>query len=986
MPLLNAAFLVEHAGIVLAARATMRVGAWERLQRMLKLAVSRRFGTDVSTSATAGRPQDDSPSSGSKSVDTPQAAATVTLVRPPVQVSQTPGSLTCGQIVAGRFRILRFISSGGMGEVFEAWDSELGELVALKTIRSEIASFPWVIDRFKQEVRQARAISHINVCRVYEVFSHPQDSGEPIWFLTMELLGGQTLAQRLRERGPFAPEQALDIVEQMVAGLAAAHEHGVVHRDFKSSNVILVDSPAGKTRAVVTDFGLAVKVLTAHHTGSETSKQGTPRTSPEGSKQGTPRYMAPEQMQGGEVGFAADQYALGVVICEMLTGQCPLYQESVFGIAKALLPPGYDLNSRWKTVIRRCLEFRPEDRFAEIRDVGVALNPARQSRAVWIMGVAIAFALILTLAALKTRELGDRVEAASQLTPDTDLTSRPSLSRDGTTIAYSSDREKSGNLSIWLQHLPSGTTKRLTTSDVEDVDPNLAQDGSAVVFRSERDGGGVYIVAAAGGKERLLARYGRNPRFSPDGHSIVYWIGDRDSTIASGQIFILSLVDGSSARVASDFKDARSPVWSSDGLHILFTGCRTADQPMPACSEWWVMSRDGKDVKDTGSLALLRGAQVQVVDLIGGWYENTVLFSGRRESTTSLWELTLPQSTLRAEGKPRQLTSGEAREVAPSLAQNGNIAFEHLTAALHIWRIDHASDPKKAAVTKVTQDPTIDVSPSISSNGEWLTFARGYPSKRDIWIKDMRSGTESVFFSAPGDKLSPIVDNSGRVVVLEALKEDVPALLAATRDQPARTLPTRCSDPTGWFDDNRAVFCRNGLPSRIEMVDLVTGVMTTVLKKDNQSLSEASWSEQNQYLLFTALRDGTTKQVFAVFYPKSTHTATGEWIPITSKSEFSERPRWSGDGGTVFYLSRRDGFSCVWAQRFDPKAGQVLGDPFPVLHYHNPRFSPEVVVNRSFNLSVAGDSVYLNVGEINTSIWVGRLKRHGIFSFLRRSP
>jgi len=267
-----------------------------------------------------------------------------------------------------------------------------------------------------------------------------------------------------------------------------------------------------------------------------------------------------------------------------------------------------------------------------------------------------------------------------------------------------------------------------------------------------------------------------------------------------------------------------------------------------------------------------------------------------------------------------------------------------------------------------------------------LTFARGYPSKRDIWIKDMRSGTESIFFSAPGDESSPIVDNAGRTVVLEALKEDVPALLAATRGQAVRTLHAGCSNPTSWFDDNRAVFCRNGLPSRIEMVDLVTGATTTVLKKENQSLSEASWSEQNQYLLFTALRDGTTKQVFAVFYPKSTHTATGEWIPITSKSEFSERPRWSGDGRTVFYLSRRDGFSCVWARRFDPKSGQVVGDPFPVLHYHNPRFSPEVVVNRSFNLSVAGDSVYLNVGEINTSIWVGRLKRHGLFSFLRPSP
>ncbi len=344
-----------------------------------------------------------------------------------------------------------------------------------------------------------------------------------------------------------------------------------------------------------------------------------------------------------------------------------------------------------------------------------------------------------------------------------------------------------------------------------------------------------------------------------------------------------------------------------------------------------------------------------------------------------------PQSTLRAGGKPRQLTSGEAREVAPSLAENGNIAFEHLTAALHIWRIDHASDPDKAVATKVTQDPTVDLSPSISSDGHWLAFARGYASKRDIWIKDMRSGTESLFFTGPGDKFSPIVDNLGRTVVLEARDGDFPTLLAATRDQPALPLRTGCNNPTGWFDGNRAIFCREGLPSRIEMVELATGATTTVLDKKDRSLSEATWSPENQYLLFTASRDGTTKQVFAVFFPKSARTATGEWIPISVRSEFSDRPRWSGDGKIVFYLSRRDGFSCVWGQRFDPESGQIIAAPFPVLHYHNPRFSPHVVVDRSFNLSVAGDSVYLNVGEINTSVWVGQLKRHGLLSFLQPS-
>jgi serine/threonine protein kinase len=107
-------------------------------------------------------------------------------------------------------------------------------------------------------VRQARGISQVNVCRVYEVFSHVLDSGEHIWFLSMELLAGQTLAERLRQKCRIPSKQALNLVVQMIAGLAAAHEHKVVHRDFKSSNVMLVESPTGRTRAVVTDFGLAL--------------------------------------------------------------------------------------------------------------------------------------------------------------------------------------------------------------------------------------------------------------------------------------------------------------------------------------------------------------------------------------------------------------------------------------------------------------------------------------------------------------------------------------------------------------------------------------------------------------------------------------------------------------------------------------------------------------------------------------------------------
>ena len=386
----------------------------------------------------------------------------------------------------------------------------------------------------------------------------------------MELLEGRTLSERLRQQGPFLAKQALELIDQMVAGLAAAHELGIVHRDFKSSNVMLVDVATGRTRAVVTDFGLALNILRERHGDLEASRQGTLQ------------YMAPEQERDGQVGFAADQYALGVVICEMLTGQRPSRPDSE---GRVLLPPAR-LSPRWETVITRCLEFRPEDRFKEVRDVISALRPERASKSAWIAGAGVVLtAMLIGVALMRVGAGGRRVEGVSQLTPATDLSLHPSLSRDGKFIAYSSDRAEAGNLDIWLQRLP-GLPVRITTDPAEDGEASLAPDGSAVVFRSERNGGGIYITKVPGGGERLLVPGGRDPRFSPDGGSIVYWVGDQDETVASGRLFLLSLADGSSTRLVPDFVDARLPVWSSSGRFVLFTGCRGGDVPIPACSEW----------------------------------------------------------------------------------------------------------------------------------------------------------------------------------------------------------------------------------------------------------------------------------------------------------------------------------------------------------------------------------------------------------------
>ena len=303
-------------------------------------------------------------------------------------------TFTPGAGVSARYRIVRFVAAGGMGEVYEAEDLELGGTVALKTLRSDVAADPRALERFRQEIALARQVTHPNVCRIFDVGWHREDTsaGSPgVAFLTMEFLKGETLAEHLRREGPMAAEQALPLLHQMAEGLAAAHKAGVVHRDFKSANVMLVPTE-DRVRAVVTDFGLA-------RTGpAQAGSSG-------GEIVGTPAYMAPEQLEGGSVSPATDVYAFGVVMCEVLLGRRGLSGDSPRDgdptPAQEEAAPerkGVALKARWASVIGRCMELAPSSRFKDAQVLLGAMDRAAGRRG-WITWVAAAAALgLLALA------------------------------------------------------------------------------------------------------------------------------------------------------------------------------------------------------------------------------------------------------------------------------------------------------------------------------------------------------------------------------------------------------------------------------------------------------------------------------------------------------------------------------------------------------------------------------------------------------------
>lgn len=276
------------------------------------------------------------------------ALATRTVATPsPRPINKTSaasqGRFAPGHLLGGRYRVISLLGKGGMGEVYRADDLSLEQPVALKFLPESLARNEVAVARFRNEVRVARQVSHPNVCRMYDL-----GEVEGQYFLSMEFVDGEDLGSLLRRIGRLPSDKAIEIARKLCAGLAAAHEKGVLHRDLKPANVML----DARGQVLLTDFGLAG--LAGAIEGAEI-------------RNGTPAYMAPEQLAGEEVTVRSDIYALGLVLYEVFTGKLPFESDTLAGLVRAqregepVSPSSLvrDLDPMVERVILRCLQAKP---------------------------------------------------------------------------------------------------------------------------------------------------------------------------------------------------------------------------------------------------------------------------------------------------------------------------------------------------------------------------------------------------------------------------------------------------------------------------------------------------------------------------------------------------------------------------------------------------------------------------------------------------
>ena len=505
------------------------------------------------------------------------------------------GRTLIGQTL-GTYRILEKVGEGGMGEVYRARDSALDRDVAIKLLPASYSRDPEWLARFEREAKSIAQLSHPNILHIYEFGRAPLEgaastSGQTtLTYAVMELLAGETLRARLA-RGPIHPRKAIDYSIQIASGLAAAHGKGIVHRDLKPDNLFVTDDD----RVKILDFGLA-KPMVAE---ADVTVAGVTTTA--GLVMGTIGYMAPEQARGQLVDHRSDIFAFGAVLYEMLSGQRAFSGPSPADTISAILnsePPeivGIDGSApaALERIIRRCLEKKPELRFQSAQDLAFALDTlstrssgataaaaerpvaaplAGRNRLPW--GVTI-LALMLAAAgwalALRRPAVETPWQQFTALTDAAGVETTPSLSPDGSTVAYAS--RASGSWDVYTQHVGGRRAVAIAASpDHDESSPAFSPDGRRIAFHRVGAAGAIFIASVTGEAARRLTSFGVHPTWSPDSRQIAFTteaIADPYQRFGDSALWIVDAEGGEPRRVEGT-GDAAQAAWAPSGARIAY--------------------------------------------------------------------------------------------------------------------------------------------------------------------------------------------------------------------------------------------------------------------------------------------------------------------------------------------------------------------------------------------------------------------------------
>jgi serine/threonine protein kinase len=630
-------------------------------------------------------------------------------VSDPEPVAPRPAGL-----LGTRYRIENLVGAGGMGSVYRAIDEVLGKEVALKFLDERRADGAVAFERLCDEVLLAQEVSHRNVCRTYDL----EEIGDR-WVVKMEYVDGETLAQRIARDGPLDVAEALVIARQIVEGLGAAHERGVIHRDLKPHNVLL---EADTGRVVLMDFGLA---RMAELDGR--SVEGIA---------GTPEFMAPEQARGREVDGRADLYALGCVLYYMLVGEVVFPAEGAMAAAlRHVEDPPPDVRSRRPEVpgwlaatIARLLEKPPERRFADARAVLAALaGPRRRWPRLAAVGLGIA-AVGMAAAFFAHRLSREWRPVIRELQPAYEENSdAPRWSPDGRSIAYFSDRDHTGHFRIYVDSLADGSSRPVTPDGLFAIFPAWTRDGDAILFHAEIEGhASIHRVPVAGGAPGIVVPDTFRPGAIDCGAGrLVFTRADRDH---AGVRLVMRDAGGIERDLVRVAPGDEVPYFDCDraGARVVYTLVRHGERPPRR--DIWLVGLDG-----SGARALTRDGRNAAATFHPDG--RSIVFMSNRGGKSNIWELPL------AGGPPEQLTFGEGPDWTPAVSPDGKtLLFQIDTTSHQIFA--YGLDGSRRRLTSVVGGRALKL--AVSPDGRDLVMGVRRGDRDQVVIVPTAGGEERV--------------------------------------------------------------------------------------------------------------------------------------------------------------------------------------------------------------------------------------------------
>lgn len=493
--------------------------------------------------------------------------------------------------------------------------------------------------------------------------------------------------------------------------------------------------------------------------------------------------------------------------------------------------------------------------------------------------------------------------------------------------------------------------------------PDFSPDGSQIVFRSERDGGGLYVIPTLGGPARRIADDGRSPRFSPDGTRLAYWAGSwrGSANTMTSSAFVLSLSGGSPTRMLQDFVGAREPVWAPDGKSLVVLARRDRTSALADVFDWWWVPLDGRPPVRTG--ALDRMGLRETIDstgfsttYLGSWTPAGVLFSSHGD----IWSMPVSPQTGLA-GTPSRLTAGTGLYVNPSASRDGQIVF----AMADIPRVVERAPLSDAdSPVRLFSDSLKGPSrPGETADGMTLLLDRQTSRAREAWLRDVKTNQERMVVridDGAGPINSTISPDGSRIAytVTQVPNEQNGTGYVVNA---SGGVPTRVCEKCvlfGFLSDNRRVLAADG--PRVRVLDPSNAGAEDILSDERSGFGRIHAAPDDRWVAFQH------RGVFVTALMPGRPADKALWHQVDDPAGTGRPCGWSLDSRVLYLLLDTDGFRCLWGQRIDPATGVLVGKPYAVRHFHRTMVQE---FSTSYGNAITADGLLYGGNTMTGNLW-----------------